>query len=58
MTDVVEEIETLIDDWHYGAGNSWKYALPDWLGMTSDQFDDYVDEGIIPKDWTPPEWTR
>lgn len=59
MSDVVEEIETLIDDWLYGAGDSWKYGrIHDWLGMTSDEFDEYVDEGTIPTNWTQPEWTK
>ena len=59
MTDVVEQIESLIDDYDCGTMNSVRFnSLPAWLGMSEGEWDSYQKYGTVPQGWEPPEWTR
>ena len=59
MTDVVEQIESLIDDYDVGALNSLRFSsVWAWLNMSKEGFATYNETGEIPEGWEPPEWTK
>lgn len=43
---VLDELDRMVDEWHRGSSEC---PIEDHLGMTRDEYSDYVESGIIPE---------
>jgi hypothetical protein len=55
MTDeaIEDHLLDLVDEWHAGHGKG--QPLHEYLGMTQDQYDQWMPAGELPRGYTPPQ---